>query len=213
MKIRAVAAAALALALGAGLTGCNMISPQRTTMEYAASDGVNVDLGDIAVRNALLVVDSDTETASQANLVFTAVNPTDQNAQITVAVAGGAPTQIALPNNPESDVVKVGFGDTGPQLVTGQFVSGTTVEVKFTATYTDAEGAQQTQEVTHLVPVLGATDPANVLEEYSTLAPGSGANAPATTPATPGEEGATDGETPAATDGVTTEETDAPVEG
>lgn len=197
MKIRAVAAAALALALGAGLTGCNMISPQRTTMEYAASDGINVDLGSIAVRNALLIVDTDTEEATQANLVLAAVNTTSSDAQLTVTVDGGAPAQIALPSSGQSNLVQVGFGDAPQQVVTGQFVSGTTVEVTFKATYTDAEGNSQTQETTHLVPILGASDPTNVLVEYSTLAPAAPA-APAETPATtPTGEGEEPVETPA----------------
>ena len=195
MKIRAVAAAALALALGAGLTGCNMISPQRTTMQYAASDGVHVDLGSVAVRNALLIVDTDTAEATQANLVLTAVNSSTAAAQLTVSFAGDAPHQVELPFEQQSNVVHVGFGEGGPELVTGAFTSGTTVEATFKATYTDKDGQRQTVETTHLVPVLGADDPANVLVEYQTLAPGAGgATAPtdaATAPApteTPAEE-------------------------
>ena len=182
MKIRAVAAAALALALGAGLTGCNMISPQRTQMEYAASDGVHVDLGAVAVRNALLIVDTDTAEASQANLVLTAVNGSAADAQLTVSFEGDAPNRITLPHDQQSNVVQLGFGDAGPELVNGTFTSGTTVEAVFSATYTDKDGNQQTAETTHRVPVLGADDPANVLLEYQTLAPGAGAGAGAETP-------------------------------
>lgn len=173
MKIRAVAAAALALALGAGLAGCNMISPQRTTMQYAASDGVHVDLGDVAVRNVLLIVDTDTADATEANLVFTAVNTSSEDAQLTVSFAGDAPHVVELPHDAQSNVVHVGWGEGGVELVTGSFTSGTTVEATFKATYTDRDGQRQTVETTHLVPVLGADDPANVLEEYQTLNPGS----------------------------------------
>ena len=126
MKIRAVAASALALALAAGLTGCNMISPQRTTMEYAASDGVNVDLGDVHARNVLLLTDG---TGSQANLVFTAVNTSGDDAQINLNIDGTA-VNIPLPYTPGNDVTQVGFGDRGPQLVQGNFTTGTTVDVE-----------------------------------------------------------------------------------
>lgn len=183
MKIRAVAAAALALALGAGLTGCNMISPQRTEMEYAASDGVHADLGSIDVRNALLIVDTDATKNTEANLVLTAVNSTMQAGELTAAVNGGTSVTIPLEANKDGGLVKVGFGEAGPQVVTGEFVAGETAEVVFTATYTDADGAQQTQESTVRVPILGASDPANVLLEYQTLAPGAGASTtPSATP-------------------------------
>lgn len=175
MKIRAVAASALALALAAGLTGCNMISPQRTTMEYAASDGVNVDLGDVHARNVLLLTDG---TGSQANLVFTAVNTSGDDAQINLNIDGTA-VNIPLPYTPGNDVTQVGFGDGGQQLVQGNFTTGTTVEVTFRASYTDADGARQTVEATHAVPVLGDDDAASVHEEYQTLLPTSGTGTPA----------------------------------
>ena len=175
MKIRAVAASALALALAAGLTGCNMISPQRTTMEYAASDGINVDLGDVHARNVLLLTDG---TGSQANLVFTAVNTSGDDAQINLNIDGTA-VNIPLPYTPGNDVTQVGFGDRGPQLVQGNFTTGTTVEVTFQASYTDADGARQTVEATHAVPVLGDDDAASVHEEYQTLLPTSGTGTPA----------------------------------
>lgn len=175
MKIRAVAASALALALAAGLTGCNMISPQRTTMEYAASDGVNVDLGDVHARNVLLLTDG---TGSQANLVFTAVNTSGDDAQINLNIDGTA-VNIPLPYTPGNEVTQVGFGDGGQQLVQGNFTTGTTVEVTFQASYTDADGARQTVEATHAVPVLGDDDAASVHEEYQTLLPTSGTGTPA----------------------------------
>lgn len=175
MKIRAVAASALALALAAGLTGCNMISPQRTTMEYAASDGINVDLGDVHARNVLLLTDG---TGSQANLVFTAVNTSGEDAQLNLNVDGTA-VNLPLTYTPGNDVTEVGFGDEGQQLVQGDFTTGTTVEVTFQASYTDADGARQTVEATHAVPVLGDDDAASVHEEYQTLLPTSGTDTPA----------------------------------
>ncbi|SJM71669.1 hypothetical protein FM112_16635 [Gulosibacter sp. 10] len=168
MKFRAVAAAALAVALGAGLTGCNMISPQRTNMEYDASDGVSASLGSgVSVQNALLITDDE---GAAANLVFSAVNLTTDDVDLAVDVAGET-VSIPLAYTPGEGLNKIGFGEGGQQLVEGDFVSGTTVEVAFSATYTDAEGASQSSEETILVPVLGADDPERVLEEYAHLLP------------------------------------------
>ena len=179
MKIRVVAAAALALALGAGLSGCNLISPQRTTTPYAASDGVQVNLNGVNVRNALLIVDSDSETNSEANLVFTAALVGGSDATIDATVNGGGTVSIPLTTAEGSQLAKVGFGEAGPQIVTGEFRSGDTVDVTFTAKFTNTQGEAVTEEATIKVPILGASDPANVLLEYQTLAPG--ANATATT--------------------------------
>jgi len=167
VKIRAVAASALALALAAGLTGCNMFSPQRTTMEYAASDGVNIDLGDVHARNVLLLTN---DAGTEANLVFTAVNTTSEDAQLTLDIEGTT-VNVPLTYTPGQQLTDVGFGDQGQQLVQGDFTTGTTVEVTFQASYTDADGARQTVEATHAVPVLGDDDAASVHEEYQTLLP------------------------------------------
>ncbi len=163
MKFRAVAASALALALAAGLTGCNLISPQRTTMEYAASDGVHASVGDLEVRNALLIVDSDTKEVTEANLVLSVVTESETPATLEASVAGGSAVSIPVALTPKNKgLVKVGFGDAGAQLVTGKFRSGDTVEVTFSAAGSEA---------TIKVPVLGADNPENVLDEYKTLAP------------------------------------------
>lgn len=188
MKFRAVAAAALALALGAGLTGCNLISPQRTTMEYAASDGVNAEVGDLQVRNALLVVDTDTEEVTEANLVLAVVTNSTEETKLEVVIDGGSTATIPVKKDAENKgLVAVGFGEAGPEPVTGKFTSGGTVTVTFRSG--DAEATTK-------VPVLGAEDPANVLDEYETLAPGGGAAGESEAPANtkPAEQ------TPAETD-------------
>lgn len=164
MKFRAVAASALALALTAGLTGCNLISPQRTTMKYAASDGVHASVGDLEVRNALLIVDSDTEDVDEANLVLSVVTESDAPATLEVAIDGGSTVSIPVAMTPENKgLVKVGFDDAGAQIVNGKFRSGDTVDVTFSSAGNEAVAK---------VPVLGADNPENVLDEYETLSPG-----------------------------------------
>ena len=163
MKFRAVAASALALALAAGLTGCNLISPQRTTMEYAASDGVHASVGDLEVRNALLIVDSDTQDVNEANLVLSVITESDTPATLEVAIDGGSTVSIPVEKtSANKGLVKVGFDEAGAQIVTGKFRSGDTVNVTFRSAGSEA---------TATVPVLGADNPENVLDEYKTLAP------------------------------------------
>src|SRR6185369_8499035 len=60
----------LAIAVTLGTAGCGFLAPQSTTRHYDASDGVSGNVGDIAVRNALIV----TGDGSVGNLVVTLVN-------------------------------------------------------------------------------------------------------------------------------------------
>ena len=168
VKIRAVAAAALAVALSAGLAGCNMISPQRTTMKYDASDGVSVELGDIALRNVLLITDGE---GKQANLVYTAVNRTSEDAKVEIKFDGSSST-AELTHSSKGAASQFGFGEAGPNIVSGDFPTGSTVTPVFTATFTDAQGSTQTVTVDDkAVPVLGDDDAKHILEEYQTLVP------------------------------------------
>ena len=63
MRARLAASAVLiALVLG-GTTACTFMTPQQTTQHYDPSDGIGATVGDIQVRNALLLTD-DGKTAS-----------------------------------------------------------------------------------------------------------------------------------------------------
>ncbi|MGO1544502.1 MAG: hypothetical protein ACTHXA_09210 [Gulosibacter sp.] len=191
MKIRAVAAAALALAIGVGLTGCNMISPQRTEMQYDPSDGISADLSGVSVQNALLLT---TENADEANFVFAIVNLTDEPATVTAEV-GSSTVEIEASAGINESLTQVGYGESGPELVTGEFETGTTIEVTFTSTYTDLEGNAQTAEDTVLVPILGSEEAEGVLQEYATLLPEAPADQPAGTQTDAPETDATPTET------------------
>jgi hypothetical protein len=70
--VRARIAASVVLAVGIvlGTAGCNLIAPQATLTQYDASDGVSGTVGDIAVRNAILISDN----GKTGNLVVTLVN-------------------------------------------------------------------------------------------------------------------------------------------
>lgn len=175
MKYRAVVSLALAAALGAGLTACNYISPQRTADMYAASDGVHVTAGQIQVRNAMLLTDG--EDTSKASLLASIVNHTNEAASIMISIEGSASENVQLPEN--ESIVKVGTTDGEKVELTGaEFKPGQTVKV----TFTPNEGETASIDV----PVLDGT-----LAEYSTLVPTSSASpstsaspAPTETPAT-----------------------------
>lgn len=69
--VRTTLRSALALALAAmTLTGCTFITPIATQDPYDPSDGVGAELGELALRNILLVANDDNE----ATLVMTVVN-------------------------------------------------------------------------------------------------------------------------------------------
>lgn len=84
MKTRFVSALALAAAVTLGATGCSLIADQATLYEYAPSDGINANAGDIEVRNALLIASAEEGTY---NLSFTAVNPGEAPAELNITVS------------------------------------------------------------------------------------------------------------------------------
>ena len=60
--------------VGFGVTGCGAINEQATTIQYAASDGIVLNVGDLDVRNLMLVTKSATD---EARLLGSLVNDTD----------------------------------------------------------------------------------------------------------------------------------------
>ena len=92
MKSR-IAALALAAAVSLGLAGCNLAAPQDTTIQYDPSDGVSLALGDLELRNVLVI----SEDGELGNLVGTAVNTTGSDIDFTVQwKAGGEFIEIEL---------------------------------------------------------------------------------------------------------------------
>lgn len=81
MKTRFVTSLAAAAVVTLGLTSCGLIAPQRTLDPYAPSDGVEFTLGDIDVRNLMLITDADGE---QFNVVFGGVNNGDSSVSVGI---------------------------------------------------------------------------------------------------------------------------------
>jgi len=86
VKSRLIASLALGAAVVLGTTGCNMLAPQATTIQYSASDGVNIpDSGPLKVRNALIIANED---GTLGNLVASVVNSTDDALALNVSIDG-----------------------------------------------------------------------------------------------------------------------------
>lgn len=171
MKYRAVASVALAAALAGGLAGCNLVSPQSTTIQYDASDGVGLSVGDLELRNILILVNPETEgPQTTGSLIGTVVNHAEIAGVIDVTIDGAA---AQIPIDPQTGLTQVGYGDGEQILLEGAVLElGGDAEVTFTGPTGSTE--------TIAVPVLDGT-----LDEYSTLVPTVPAETPAPAPTPP----------------------------
>ncbi len=142
MKSRLVASAALSALVLLGATGCTFISPQATTIEYSASDGVNVSDSDgpLDVRNVFIVA---TEDGSVGNLVAAIVNPTSERATLTISFQDIEPLTVTVPANGR---VSLGADAEPLRIVDLDAMPGSTIDIHFQSG--DATG------VTTAVPVL-----------------------------------------------------------
>lgn len=96
---RAVAAAALAV-LALGVTSCGAINEQATTFQYAASDGVVLNVADLEVRNLMFVAKSAND---EARVIGSVINNTDTAQTLSLKLATGS---VSIPV-PAKSVVKL----------------------------------------------------------------------------------------------------------
>lgn len=96
MKSRLVASAAISALVLLGATGCTFISPQATTIEYSASDGVNIPGSDgpVDVRNAFIVANED---GTVGNFVAGVVNTSSDKETLTITIEGLDPITVSVP--------------------------------------------------------------------------------------------------------------------
>ena len=85
MKTRIASTVALAAAIALGATGCGLLAPQSTLEAYAPSDGVDVNLTGLDLRNVMLIAD---ESGDNFNVVFGAVNHTGDDLDLTIKFVG-----------------------------------------------------------------------------------------------------------------------------
>ncbi|UYN82678.1 MAG: hypothetical protein KIT89_07975 [Microcella sp.] len=155
MKSRLAASIALAAALLIGTTGCTFFSPIATQKVYDPSDGVGAEVGDLLIRNAMLIGD-DPENLS---LVVTIVNRSDSDRRLSVQWASGGEriTESMFVN--ANGRTAFGGPDQDQVLVTGSTdVIGGLVPLFFS--YGTAPGVEV------LVPVLDGS-----LPEYELFVP------------------------------------------
>jgi len=69
---RTVAAAAAAVVVAFAATGCNILTPQATQIQYDASDGISGQTGTVAFHNAMLIGEPEGDAL---NLSVTFTNP------------------------------------------------------------------------------------------------------------------------------------------
>jgi hypothetical protein len=155
--------AALALAAPV-LAGCGL-SPAQTTVPYQPSDGVSAQVGDVQVRN-LLVVGSTADAPGVLSGVL--VNGGTEQATVTLAAEGGQPVPVDVP---PGQSVQLGVQNpSAPMLPSPQSTTTTYAQLSpvgqpagavVPITLSSAAGGSTTVKV----PVLAATN------EYATLTP------------------------------------------
>jgi len=171
-----VVSGALAAAVGAVLlTGCQVASPIQTNVPYNAGDGVPVDLGDVQIRNLVVVADTKggpgTLSGSLINTAGTAQTVTFSDGQSQVEALAKPHSQAPISDKAQVVLPSVNAAPGG---------------VVRLSVATPASGASVV-----VVPVLAAD------LYYKTLAPSAGSTTSATTPTeSPTESPA---ESPAAT--------------
>ncbi len=143
MKARIVTPLAIALGIALGVTGCSLFAPQATTTHYDASDGTGATVGELAIRNAIVISDGGTS----GNLVVTIANSgaTQHSLGVQYKTAVGR-TNATIPVDPKQTVV-LGAGASAPlELKNIDSKPGSLMPIYFQ--YGDAPGHQL------LVPVL-----------------------------------------------------------
>jgi hypothetical protein len=138
-----------------GTTGCNLYAPQATTIHYDASDGVSGNLGDLAIRNAILLTDD----GENANLLVHVVNKSAKSVNLLVQYEGTdekVTQRVTIDPNATTEIGVPGGENVGVQSLNAS--AGSLFPVFFQ--YGDLTGIEL------LVPVLNGT-----LDAYSTLVP------------------------------------------
>lgn len=113
MRARIATSIALAAALAASLAGCNFVTPQASLQPYEPSDGVSASVGDVDVRNAMII----SEDGISGNLVFHAINNSSEDVELAVQYeVAGTKTTITI-DVPADGTTDVGYGDDGQQFL------------------------------------------------------------------------------------------------
>ncbi|SEE80147.1 hypothetical protein SAMN04489740_2595 [Arthrobacter alpinus] len=161
-----------AIGIGAmAFTGCSAINEQSTTRVYSASDGVRLDMGQLELRNVLIVAEA---ADGPGRVTGTFYNQSESDITLTISGAQGAQTEITV--KPGAPTVLNSTADSSI-LSTVASAPGAVETVELRTSGSSSESA------TLQVPVMNGT-----LKEYNkslpTQAPSVEATAEATASAT-----------------------------
>ena len=136
-RLRSAAAVAISVVSLSGVAGCAVFSPPTVLRPYVPSDGLSSTVGDVAVRNALIV----SSAPGQPGVVSAAlVNSGEQSAQVTVTVeTGSSPTSASFTVAPGTSFT-IGSGSGAADLTGGDVESDTTGWLQL-PTVTEVPGA------------------------------------------------------------------------
>ncbi len=156
MKNRWAPAIALAAALMVGVTGCTFSAEIATQKDYDPSDGVGADIGDLALRNILLIGDD----GDTLNLVMTVASTSSSSQRLSVQWQDGA-ERVTEDVFVDPDGLTTVGGPEQPQVL----VTGADGELGGLVPVFFSYGSETGVEV--LVPVLDGS-----LPEYTLFVPG-----------------------------------------
>ena len=176
MRARIAATVVLAASLLLSTTGCSFFAPQATLKHYDPSDGVGTTVGQVKVRNALLLTKDGQQASFLVNLINDGENTVNVLIQYDGTTADGASGKVDTRVQLDAREVKTfGSSDTRQLLFSGINSKAGSLLPVFVQ-----YGTQTGEQL--LVPVLDGS-----LPEYSKLLPSPlpSATAPATPPANP----------------------------
>ena len=153
MKARLIASVVLAATVVLGTSACNLISPQTTTKEYDASDGVSGTIGDMSIRNAAII----SGDGKDGNLLVSITNA--GGAESLTIKWGDDFSESTEARIPEDETISFGTEEEDPILLENiDAVPGSLLTMFFQ--YGDETGVEI------FVPVLDGT-----LPEYAEFVP------------------------------------------
>lgn len=156
MKARLIASVVLAATVVLGTSACNLISPQTTTKEYDASDGVSGTIGDMSIRNAAII----SGDGKDGNLLVSITNA--GGAESLTIKWGDDFSESTEARIPEDETISFGTEEEDPILLENiDAVPGSLLTMFFQ--YGDETGVEI------FVPVLDGT-----LPEYAEFVPSGG---------------------------------------
>ena len=160
MRARIAATVVLAASLLLSTTGCSFFAPQATLKHYDPSDGVGTTVGQVKVRNALLLTKDGQQASFLVNLINDGENTVNVLIQYDGTTADGAPGKVDTRVQLDAREVKTfGSSDTRQLLFSGINSKAGSLFPVFVQ-----YGTQTGEQL--LVPVLDGS-----LPEYSKLLP------------------------------------------